>query len=87
MTREEIQRGFARAGWELDGSFYNHLIIGYTEELSVLAYRPAWEAEEDNLEFQLCDHDNDLTCWVRAIPAPQQASQLLQEYGEPMVEE
>jgi len=85
MDEAEIQQGFARAGWELDGSFYEHLIIGYTEELSILAYRQAWES--GNLELQLCDHDNDLSCWVREIPTPQRAAQLLQEYGEPTIEE
>jgi hypothetical protein len=87
VTQEEIQKGFADAGWELDGSFYKHLIIGYTEGLSILAYRQAWEAEEDNPQFQLCDHDNDLTYWVKEIPTPRKAAKLLEEYGEPMIEE
>jgi hypothetical protein len=85
VNQEEIQQEFARAGWELDDGFYKHLIIGYTNSLSILAYRPAWETEEDP-EFQLCDHENDLDCWVREIPTPQQAAQLLTEYGEPINE-
>jgi hypothetical protein len=68
MDEAEIQQRFARAGWELDGSFYEHLTIGYTEDLSILAYRRAWETED--LQFQLCDHENDLSCWVREIPTP-----------------
>jgi hypothetical protein len=83
MNQEEINQGFASAGWELDGSFYKHLLIGYTDTLSILAYRPAWETEEDP-EFQLCDHKNELTYWVREIPTPQQAAELLWEYGEPL---
>src|SRR3954454_10409982 len=59
MNQEEINQKFASAGWELDGSFYKHLIVGYTGELSILAYRQAWETEDS--EFQLCDHENDLT--------------------------
>ena len=86
MKRQEIQRAFASAGWELDDGFYKHLIIGYTDSLSILAYRPAWETEEES-EFQLCDHDNNLAYWVREIPTPQQAQKLLAEYGEPIDEE
>ena len=86
MTQEEIKQGFTDAGWELDGSFYEHLTIGYTEELSILAYPQASE-ESGNLEFQLCDHENNLSCWVREIVTPERAAQLLQEYGEPVPEE
>jgi hypothetical protein len=86
VTQEEIEQGFAEAGWELDGSFYEHLTIGYTEELSILAYPQASE-ESGNLEFQLCDHENNLSCWVREIVTPERAAQLLQEYGEPVSEE
>ncbi len=85
MSQQELEQKFASAGWDLDGGFYNHLIIGYTDILSNLAYRPAWEAEEP--EFQLCDHENNLSYWVREIPTPQQAAQLLREYGEPLVDE
>ena len=86
MTQEEIKQGFAEAGWELDGSFYEHLTIGYTEELSILAYPQASE-ESAKLEFQLCDHENNLSCWVREIVTPERAAQLLLEYGQPVPEE
>ena len=84
MNQEEIKQAFSRAGWELDSSFYNHLIIGYTEDLSILAYRDEWET--DSPHFQLCDHENDLSCWVRDIPTPQQAAELLREHGQPLDE-
>ena len=88
MNQEEINRGFARAGWELDSGFYKHLIIGCTDSLSILAYRPSWESqEEEGPHFQLCDHENDLTYWVREIPTSQQAAKLLAQYGEPLNEE
>ncbi len=87
MNQEEINREFASAGWELDSGFYKHLIIGCTDSLSILAYRPSWESEEEEPQFQLCDHENDLTCWVREIPSPQQAAKLLAHYGEPLYEE
>jgi len=84
MKQEEVEHGFARAGWELDGSFYNHLIIGWMDDLSILAYRRTWETEEP--EFQLCDHENDLDYWVKEIPTPQRAAELLKEHGEPLDE-
>jgi hypothetical protein len=89
MNQEEITRKFSNAGWELDSGFYKHLIIGYTDSLSILAYRSAWESqdEEEDPEFQLCDHENDLSYWVREIPTPHQAAQLLSQYGEPLNEE
>lgn len=82
MKQEEVEQGFYSAGWELDGSFYKHLIIGYTEDLSIIAYRQTWETEDP--KFQLCDHQNDLSCWVREIPSPQRAGELLHEHGEPL---
>ena len=85
MNQEEIQQGFADAGWKLDGSFYKHLIIGCTEDLSILAYRRVWETGTP--EFQLCDHGNDLSYWVREIPTPQRAAELLRQHGEPQKDE
>ena len=82
MKQEEVEQSFAGAGWELDGSFYKHLIIGYGQDLSIIAYRQTWETEDP--EFQLCDHEKDLSYWVREIPTPQQAAELLREHGEPL---
>jgi hypothetical protein len=42
MNQEEVERGFAGAGWELDGSFYKHLIIGFVDDLSIIVYRQTW---------------------------------------------
>ena len=86
MDDQQIQRGFTRAGWQLDGSFFEHLVVGYTQNLSILAYSQAWQTEGD-LQFQLCDHENNLSCWVKEIVTPEHAAQLLQEYGEPVPEE
>jgi hypothetical protein len=82
MNQEEVERGFAGAGWELDGSFYKHLIIGFVDDLSIIAYRQTWKTEDP--KFQLCDHENDLSCWVGEIPTPQRAAELLREHGEPL---
>ena len=85
MNQQEVERGFATAGWELDGSFYKHLIIGFVEDLSIIAYHQTWESQ--NPKFQLCDHENDLSYWVGEIPSPERAAKLLEEHGEPLGDE
>ena len=84
MNQEEIRQGFTSAGWELDGSFHKYLIVGSKGDLSILAHRQAWEAEDP--EFQLCDHENNLDYWVKEIVTPQRAAQLLIEHGKPVDE-
>jgi hypothetical protein len=82
MSTEEIQQGFVKAGWELDDGFSKHLIIGISgDNLSVLFYREMWEA--DDPLFEILDHVRNVTYWVREIPTPRQAKELLEEHGEP----
>jgi hypothetical protein len=43
VNREEIEQRFASAGWDLDGSFAEHLIIGYNGDgVSLLAHKEDW---------------------------------------------
>jgi hypothetical protein len=51
MNQEEVEQGFASAGWELDGSIYKHLIIGYVENLSIIAYRQTWETQDPSSSY------------------------------------
>jgi hypothetical protein len=85
VTQEEIEQAFVVAGWELDGSFFEHLIIGEAGDLSVLAPRWTWGAEDP--VFELCDGEREVTYWVREIPTPPQAAALLDEHGGPPEEE
>jgi hypothetical protein len=78
---EEIQDSFTSAGWHLDGSFADYLVIGYTDRVSILAGKEAWEA--DDPVFELVDHERDLTYTVPEIPTPRQAQKLLLEHGHP----
>ena len=65
-----IEQSFARAGWELDYSFSEYLIIGHNGDgLSILAYPQAREPEEDPV-FELIDHESNLTYGVQEIPSP-----------------
>ncbi len=83
MNREAIEQRFTRAGWELDDSFSEYLIIGSnSDSLSILAYAPQAREPEDPV-FELIDHQRNLTYRVQQIPSPQRAAQLLQEHGQP----
>ena len=86
VDTEAIEQSFASAGWEIDGGFSEYLIIGYNGDgLSILAYREGWETEDP--VFELIDHKRNLTYEIQEIPTPQQAAQLLQEYGQLAEEE
>ena len=82
MNREAIEQRFTGAGWELDDSFSEYLIIGSnSDSLSILAYAQAREPEDSI--FELIDHERNLTYGAQQIPSPQQAAHLLQEHGQP----
>jgi hypothetical protein len=83
VNKEEIEQRFANAGWRLDGSFEDVLIIGHGDEgFSILAHKEAWGTEDP--AFELIDHERMLIYWVNGqIPSPQQAQALLEEYGQP----
>jgi hypothetical protein len=83
VNREAIEQRFTTAGWELDDSFSQYLIIGSnSDSLSILAYAPRAREPEDPV-FELIDHERNLTYGVQQIPSPQRAAQLLQEHGQP----
>ena len=70
MDREAIEQSFGRAGWELDDSFSEYLIIGHNGDgLSILAYPEAGVTEEDPV-FELIDHERNLTNGVQEILTP-----------------
>jgi len=81
MGQKEIEQRFTSAGWELDGSFADDLIIGYDSGyLSILAHRESWDSEDR--AFEIIDHERNITYWVQEILTPQQATELLQEHGQ-----
>jgi hypothetical protein len=83
-THEEIEQRFASAGWDIDDGFSGHLVIGYSSDaLSILAHREHTSETADDPGFELIDHVQNVACWVREIPTPRQAAQLLHEHGEP----
>ena len=68
MNREELEQRLARAGWNLDGSFSGYLLIGYTDDLSVLV--PEEACETNDPIFEIIEHERNATYWVREILPP-----------------
>ena len=85
MTREEIEQAIEDAGWRIDDGFPEYLVIGSDGDRSILAHREAWGT--DHPTFELWDERENISYWVREIPTPQQATELLQEHGAPSEEE
>ncbi len=85
MTREEIKQALEACGWRVDDGFSSHLIVGNNHTLSVLAHQWVWES--DDPVFEISDEQTDLTYWVREIPTPAQAHELIDEHGGPADEE
>jgi hypothetical protein len=86
VDTEAIEQSFASAGWEIDGSFSEYLVIGHNGDgLSILAHPEAGGPEGP--VFELIDHERNLTYSVQQIPTPRQAGKLLQEHGHLAAEE
>jgi hypothetical protein len=85
MTPEQIRQALTEAGWVLDVIFYEYLIVGHDDQVSILAY--SWVWEKDRHVFKLSDERTEGAYWVHAIPTPWQVKLLLAEHGEPPEEE
>lgn len=72
-------------GWKLDAGFADHLVVGQDTVVSILAYPWAWET--DDPAFEISHEEKDTTYWVREIPIPQRAIELIEENGGPPEEE
>ena len=82
MQWEQIEQRFVDAGWDLDASFEDYLLIGHNgHRISLLAYKE-WCDPDDPL-FEILDHEEMTTYWVDEVPTPQHGARLLQEYGLP----
>ena len=85
MSREGIERAMEEAGWKLDAGFVDHLVVGHDSVVSILAYPWAWEA--DDPAFEISHEENNTTYWVREIPTPSRAVELIEENGAPAEQE
>jgi hypothetical protein len=81
MIREAIEQNLISAGWEVDGGFSEHLLIGNAGELSILI--PWWARRDaEDAEYELYDAQKNRVCRIEAVPTPLQARMLLEEHGE-----
>ena len=80
---KELEQRIASAGWQIDNSFLGYLVIGNdgSNNVSIVAYLDGWDS--DDPLFELLDHEGDRTYWVREVPTPQQAVEILKEHGKP----
>lgn len=85
MDRGALEREVASAGWEIDGGFSEHLIIGNAGNLCILIPERSWQGADS--EYELYDVEKNIACWVRLIPTPFFAAMLLEEHGETPVEQ
>ncbi len=85
MSRERIERAMEQAGWKLDAGFDDKLVVGHDSVVSILAYPWAWEAEDP--VFEISHETKNTTYWVREIPVPRRAVELVEENGGPPEEE
>jgi hypothetical protein len=85
MTRKEIEQAIEAAGWRVDEGFSTHLLVGNDSTVSILAHQWVWGT--DDPVFEISDEQTDLTYWVREIPTPHRAAQLIEEHGRPADEE
>ena len=60
-------------------------MVGEDRHLSILASQ--WAPVSDAPAFELCDGEREVTYWVKEIPTPQRAAELLEEHGEAPEEE
>jgi hypothetical protein len=78
MTREEIEDGFVRAGWEMYHSS-EYLLAGTSGELAILAAE--FKPESEDPLFELCDGAHATTYWARVIPTPRMPAVLAEKHG------
>ena len=79
-AKDKGDRDLADAGWEPDGTFSEHLAIGESGHLCILAHRSTWETDEP--AYELYDAGRHVSYWVHEILTPEQAAKLLEEHGE-----
>ncbi len=80
MNRADIERSLEEAGWKVDGGFDTHMIIGHDDRASIMVHRGA--ADADDPAFELYHDQMEVTYWIREIPTPDRALELLEEHGE-----
>jgi hypothetical protein len=91
MMAEEIRQAFEAAGWETGGPVGEEeaeqlemAVRAEAGRYAIVAHRSVMVLE--NPTFELVDTESETVIWVREIPAPRRAAELLADYGVPAAE-
>jgi hypothetical protein len=80
VGQDKIDQELADAGLTTDGTFSEHLAIGESGDLCILAHRSTWKTDEP--VYELYNAGRHVSYWVHEVPTPEQAAVLLDEHGE-----
>jgi hypothetical protein len=88
MLAEEIRQDFEAAGWDVgrpvgeeEAERLEMAVRGEAGKYTITAHRSVLVLDEPVLE--LCDRDLSRVAWVRKVPTPDRAAELLAKYGSP----
>ncbi len=91
MMAEEIRQAFEAAGWEVgepigeeEAERLEMVIRAEAGRYAIIAPRSVIVLDEP--VFELVDADSGTAIWVRKIPTPQRAAELLARHGVPAEE-
>ncbi len=83
MSREEMERSFVAASWEIT-TVRQEAIVGEAGGISIIAYEGSAISAE-NPAFELLDRERNIAHWVRVVPTPRIAAELLEAHGGPVL--
>lgn len=88
MMAEGIRQAFEAAGWEAgdpvgeeEAERLEMVVRGEAGRYTITAHRSVLVL--DNPVLELCDRDRSRVAWVRKVPTPERAAELLARYGVP----
>lgn len=91
MTAEEIRQAFEAAGWETGAPISEEeagqlalVVRAEAGRYAIVAHRSVMVLE--NPTFELVDTESETVIWVREVPNPRRAAELLARYGVPAAE-
>jgi hypothetical protein len=90
MTEErerlsQTGRAFIDAGWEIPGPLRYPIVGTSGDDLSITAHEQY--VGTDDPAFELVDSRRAMSYWVRVVPTPHVAAELIEKHGGPPEEE
>lgn len=88
MMAETLRQAFEAAGWEAgnpigeeEAERLEMVVRGEAGRYTIMAHRSVLVLEDPVLE--ICDKDLYRVAWVRRVPTPDRAAELIAKYGAP----